>query len=151
MFTGLKIQFEITDPYLDNMIAQDHELVKLKKILDWKALNRIYKECYPSRKGRSTKNTDLVIGLLLLKHFYNLSWERLICGLHENIAMMYFCSVSFMAVVESKKRSKNLVTKSTMIKIMKRLGADRVKRLETNFREQLRKAGAIVSVNPIQG
>src|SRR5208283_4931150 len=143
MFTGLKNQYQLTDPFLSNMLSPDHELVKLKKILDWKGFNKIYFECYPSRLGRKTKATDLTIGLLLLKHYYNQSWERLVKGVHENIAIMYFCSVSFLQVIELQKTGKWLINPSTMVRIMKRLGAERIRRMERLFQTQLRKAGVI--------
>ena len=143
MFTGLKIQYQLTDAFLSNMLPKDHELVKLKKILDWKSINRIYKECYPSRRGPGTKSTDLALGLILLKQYYNLSWERLVQSVHENIAMMYFCSVSFETVAELQHAKKRLITSSAMVKIMKRLGAARIRKIERLFFHQIKKAGLI--------
>ena len=32
MFTGLKAQLEITDTLIDNILPQDNELIKLKKV-----------------------------------------------------------------------------------------------------------------------
>ena len=44
MFTGLKHQLELTDTLIDDILPQDNELIKLKKVLNWKAINKIYKE-----------------------------------------------------------------------------------------------------------
>jgi len=143
MFTGLKIQYELSDPYLNTMLSKDHELVKLKEILDWKSINRIYQECYPSRRGPKTKSTDLAVGMILLKHYYNLSWDKLVSAVHENIAIMYFCSVSFNAVAKMRQNGKNLINSSTMIKIMKKLGPKRIQKIERLFYRQLKKAGIV--------
>ncbi len=52
MFTGLKVQLELTDTLIDNILPQDNELVKLKKALNWKDINKVYIECFKSRRGR---------------------------------------------------------------------------------------------------
>ena len=46
MFTGLKNQLYLSDSLIDNILPQDNELVKLKKILNWKDINKVYKSCY---------------------------------------------------------------------------------------------------------
>ena len=46
MFTGLKNQLELSDSLITNILPQDNELVKLKKILNWKDINTIYKSCF---------------------------------------------------------------------------------------------------------
>lgn len=143
MFTGLKVQFELTDAFLNSMLPKDHELVKLKKIIDWESINKIYRECYPSRRGPKTKSTDLAVGLILLKQFYNLSWEKLVKSIHENIAIMYFCSVSFGSAARLQHDGKKLITKSAMIKIMKRLGSTRIRKIERLFFGQIKRAGLI--------
>jgi len=51
IFTGLKAQLEITDTLIDNILPQDNELIKLKKVLNWEKINNIYKECFPSKTG----------------------------------------------------------------------------------------------------
>jgi hypothetical protein len=71
MYTGLKIQNNFTGEYQNMILSENHELVKLKKIIDWGKIDRIYKKCYKANVGNSTKETNIVIGLILLKHFYN--------------------------------------------------------------------------------
>ena len=41
MFTGLKNQLELSDSLITNILPLDNELVKLKKILNWKDINVI--------------------------------------------------------------------------------------------------------------
>jgi len=57
MYTGLKIQKDFTDDYQDMILSEDHELVKLKKIIDWSEMDKIYKKCYTAKVGNSTKET----------------------------------------------------------------------------------------------
>ena len=118
MYTGLKIQKDFTDDYQDMILPEDHELVKLKKIIDWDEIDKIYKTCYTAKVGNSTKQTNIVLGLILLKHLYNKSYRKLIKALHENVAFMHFCSVSFMdiqtarlKVKEKEKRTDQPLTK----------------------------------------
>ena len=61
MFTGLKTQHELTDCFINDIVPHDHDLVKLKKVLNWGGINRVYESCYPSRRGNATKRTELVI------------------------------------------------------------------------------------------
>ena len=66
MFTGIKYKLEITDTLIDNILPQDNKLIKLKKVLNWEKINNIYKECFSSKRGLSTKKTNLSLGLILL-------------------------------------------------------------------------------------
>jgi hypothetical protein len=82
MFTDLKVQLEITDTLIDDILPQDRKLIKLKKALNWEKINSIYSQCFPSKRGRSTKKTDMALGLLILKHLYRKSDRDLVRDLH---------------------------------------------------------------------
>ncbi len=41
MFTGLKIQNDFSGFFIDGIISENHEFVKLKKFLDWDEINKI--------------------------------------------------------------------------------------------------------------
>ena len=45
MFTGLKTQHELTDFFINDIVPHDHDLVKLKKVLNWGGINRVYESC----------------------------------------------------------------------------------------------------------
>ena len=47
MFTGLKTQHELTECLITDIVPHDHDLVKLKKLLNWEGINRVYESCYP--------------------------------------------------------------------------------------------------------
>ena len=109
MFTGLKKQLELTDTLIDDILPQDNELVKLKKALNWKNINKIYSQCFPSRRGRSSKKTDTTLGLLILKHLYKKSDRALVNDLHLINSYMYFCSLSYDEAAEANRLGVKLI------------------------------------------
>ena len=114
MFTGLKNQLELHGSLITNILPQDNELVKLKKILNCEGINSIYKSCFKSSTGNKTKTTDIALGLILLKHLYKKSDRTLINGLHLNNSYVYFCSLSYDAVAEANRLGVKLIDHSTM-------------------------------------
>jgi transposase len=143
MFTGLKKQRELSDTLIEDIVPADHDLVKLKKLLNWEGMNRIYESCYASRRGNATKRTELVIGLLLLKHLYRRADRVLIEELGVNNAFMYFCSVSYEEVRGCNAEGKKVIDHSTLVKVRKRLGSGRIAEIERLFREELIQKGII--------
>ena len=143
MFTGLTGQLDFGNYLIAEIVPENHELVNLKKILDWEKMNKIYSECYKSKKGNATKRTDLVLGLLILKHLYQKSYRTIIQELHVNTAFMYFCSVSYETIKELNKKGKKLIDHSTLVKIKGVLGKDRISKIEKIFLQQLIDAGCI--------
>ncbi len=137
MYTGLTEQLDFGNHLITEIIPRTHDLVKLKKILDWEKMNEIYKECYKSKKGNSTKNTNLVLGLFILKHLYQKSYRVLIDELHVNIAYMHLCSVSCEEIKKLNKEDKKIIDHSSLVKIKARLGAERFIRIGNVFTNQL--------------
>ena len=137
MFTGLKNQLELQGSLITNILPQDNELVKLKKILNWKDINTIYKSCFKSNTGNKSKTTDIALGLILLKHLYKKSDRALINDLHLNNSYMYFCSLSYDAVAEANRLGVKLIDHSTIVKIRKRLGSDKISAILSLFTSEL--------------
>lgn len=129
MFTGLKYQLEVTDTLIDDILPQDNELIKLKKVLNWEKINNIYRECFPSNKGRSTKKTDMSLGLLILKHLYRKSDRDLVRDLHLNTSYMHFCGLSYAEVSEANRLARQVIDPSTLTRIRAKLGPDRIERI----------------------
>ncbi|MBC7333968.1 MAG: transposase [Actinobacteria bacterium] len=129
MFTGLKKQLELSDSLIDNILPVDNELVKLKKVLNWKSINKIYKECFPSKKGRGSKKTDIALGLLILKHLYQKSDRDLVRDLNLNTSYMHFCSISYDEISYANKTKSKIINASTLTKIRARLVADRIEKI----------------------
>lgn len=137
MFAGLKSQTDIGDVYLKEMIPPNHELVKLKKITNWKQINSIYEKCFNSKKGNKTKRTEIAIGLILLKRYYRKSYRDAIKELHVNNAYMYFCNISQFEMMEYNKSNKAIIDHSTLVKILKKIGAKRIKKIEKTLLKDL--------------
>lgn len=143
MFTGLTKQLNFGNYLIGEIIPEDHELVKLKKILNWEKMNKIYSECYRSKKGNATKKTDMVIGLFILKHLYRRPYRVLIDELHVNLAYMDFCSVSSEELLDLKRKGKKIIDHSSLIKIKQKLGHERFERIVKLFTSQLIDKGFI--------
>lgn len=143
MFTGLTEQLDFGNHLIAEIVPEDHELVNLKKILDWEKMNELYRECYPSKKGNATKRSDMVLGLFILKHLYQKSYRTIIQELHVNTAYMHFCSVSYETIKDLNKRGKKIIDHSTLVKIKRVLGDERIASIEKIFLQQLLDAGLI--------
>ena len=143
MFTGLTKQLNFGNYLIGEIIPEDHELVKLKKILDWEKMNKIYSESYRSNKGNATKRSDMVLGLFILRHLYRKPYRTLIDELHVNLAYMDFCSVSSEEIMDMKRKGKRIIDHSSLIKIKKRLGHERFERIVKVFTNQLVEKGFI--------
>ena len=137
MFTGLKNQLELSDSLITNILPPDNELVKLKKILNWKDINKVYKSCFSSKTGNKTKTTDIALGLILLKHLYKKSDRALVNELHLNNSYMHFCSLSYDEVASANRLGVKLIDHSTIVKIRKRLGADKIQNILSIFTSEL--------------
>ena len=129
MFTGLKNQLELSDSLIDDILPQNNELIKLKKALNWKSINKIYSQCFPSRRGRGSKKTDIALGLLILKHLYKKSDRDLVRDLHLNISYMHFCSISYDEVAQVNRQKGQVINSSTLARIRARLGSDKLEKI----------------------
>jgi len=143
MFTGLRTQLNFGDVLVNELMNKNHKLFILRDIIDWKKINKIYKGCYKSNKGNKTKETDLVIGLFILKHLFKKSYHVIINELHENFAYMYFCGVSSDIIKDLNKEDKKIISHSTLVKIKKKLGVKKFKKIERSFYNDLKKAGLV--------
>jgi IS5 family transposase len=64
---------------LENLVSPKHPLVRLAERIDWNALNeRLGAYCEDAAVGQPPKPTQLMAGLLSLKHAYSLSDEALV-------------------------------------------------------------------------
>jgi len=80
---------------LDQILDPDHELVRLAKLIDWKALEAHFGRLYIDKKGRPGLPTRLMVGLHLLQHAKGLSDEAVCAAWLENPYMQKFCGATF--------------------------------------------------------
>ncbi len=74
---------------LDAMIAMDHALVKLARLIDWSRFDVAFGRFY-TQKGRPGLPTRLMAGLHLLKHMEGLSDEAVCAKWVENPYFHFF-------------------------------------------------------------
>ena len=79
---------------LDQIINMKHETVRLAQAIDWRWLDDEVAPLF-SDKGRPGLPTRFAIGLLLLKHIYNLSDEQVCDRWVENPYFQYFTGEEF--------------------------------------------------------
>jgi len=82
-------QLSIFDTPLEKFINLDHELCILSKNIDWDSIEKDF-SIYYSEIGRPSVPIRRMIGLLLLKHIYNLSDEAIVDRWIENPYWQYF-------------------------------------------------------------
>ena len=77
----------------DRHVDSEHPLMTLAEKIDWAAIDRVLAPYYSPGKGRPAKSTRLMVGLMILKHRFDLSDEAVVSGLHENFVWMVFFRV----------------------------------------------------------
>ena len=82
-------QLSIFDTPLERFINLDHELCVLSKKINWDSIEKDF-SIYYSTIGRPSVPIRRMIGLLLLKHIYNLSDEAIVDRWIENPYWQYF-------------------------------------------------------------
>lgn len=82
-------QLNIFETLLERFINLEHELVILSKKIDWETIEKDF-SVYYSKIGRPSVPIRRMVGLLLLKHIYNLSDEAIIARWVENPYWQYF-------------------------------------------------------------
>ena len=82
-------QLSIFDTPLERFINMEHELCILSHQIDWDSI-KIEFSVYFSEIGRPSVPIRRMVGLLLLKHIYNLSDEAIVDRWIENPYWQYF-------------------------------------------------------------
>lgn len=112
-------------------IDPEHPLMLLAGKIDWRGIDAALSPYYSRKTGRPAKPTRLMVGLMILKHRFDLSDTDVVQGLHENVVWMAFCGVP--------PEEAHFVESSTLCKFRKRLGPEGTEKVEALVREQLRK------------
>jgi IS5 family transposase len=113
-------------------LDQHHELVLLGERIDWDQITRVLVPYY-SPVGRPAKSIRLILGLLILKHRFELSDEVVVAQLHENLYWMKFCGVWWYP----GDGPPMFVEASTLTKFRRRVGAEGMAKVEAVIRQQL--------------
>ena len=83
-------QMDLFRPLLHEFINLRHELVILSGMIDWRYFERSFAKFY-SRRGKPAMHIRFMVGSLMLKHIYDLSYRSLAQNWVVNPYMQYFC------------------------------------------------------------
>lgn len=108
--------------HFDQILNPRHPLVVLANKIDWARFDATLQECYSPDFGRPAKNVRLMVGLLYLKHAFNVSDEDLPRRWVENPYWQYFCGYSYM-------QHEPPIDATTLVKWRRRAGAERLELL----------------------
>ena len=104
---------------LDQIINMNHELVKLAKAVSWSFIETKCGEVYNEGPGMPPLPTQLMAGLAILKHTFDLSDEELCARWVENPYLQYFCGEEFFCHALPFDRS-------SMTRWRQRMGEERI-------------------------
>lgn len=132
-------QLTIGSELLRINLNPNHELVVLANSIDWDTLEYKLQKFF-RKTGRQAKRIRLMVGLLLLKHLYNLSDKTVTNMLDENFYFRYFCGLHWQVFEWSKDKP---LDSSTITKFRRRLGKEGMQIIEDLIKTQLYQEGRI--------
>jgi IS5 family transposase len=80
---------------LADLINPQHELALLAGAIDWNYFENEFKDLYSDKPSRPAMPVRLMVGVLLLKHLYNLGDERIPEYWVRDVYFQYFCGGVF--------------------------------------------------------
>lgn len=83
-------QMDLFRPLLYEFINMEHDLVGLSRKIDWRYFETSFAKFY-SRRGKPSMPIRFMVGSLMLKDIYNLSYKQLAQNWVVNPYMQYFC------------------------------------------------------------
>jgi transposase, IS5 family len=143
-------QQTLQDWLLQPQLDRSHWLVRLADQLPWEQISRTLREYY-SLKGRMAKQVRMIVGLLVLKHLYDLGDRVVVAGLHENLYWQYFCGVTYPRAVEQEDDPDDgdppappkLLHPTVLTKFRRRIGSKGLQQIEDIVHAKLKSMGLI--------
>jgi IS5 family transposase len=80
---------------LADLINPQHELALLSDAIDWNYFENEFKSLYSDKPSRRAMPIRLMVGVLMLKHLYNISDEKIPEHLVRDVYFQYFCGYRF--------------------------------------------------------
>jgi IS5 family transposase len=138
----------LQQPQLD----PNHWLVRLADRLPWDRIAETLRQFY-SLKGRLAKQVRMIVGLLVLKHLYELGDRVVVSGLQENLYWQYFCGVTLPRAVEVETKDDDeedeppappkLLHPTVLTKFRRRVGAKGLQQIEEIVHQELKRMGLV--------
>ena len=88
-------QYDLFRKRTEDIVHENHPLVILAKLIDWKSFSKSFGDKFHPSNGRPGLPTRLMVGLHYIKHTYNLSDEAVLLGFVENPQWQYFCGSEY--------------------------------------------------------
>ena len=111
--------------------------IKLNDMIPWEELEDIYRK-YFSKLGRPGKDSQLINGILIVKHKMEMSDNEAVEYFLENPYVQYFCGYDQFVVGKE-------IEPSTLTRVRKRLGAEYFKKFEDEILKILKERKLIKS------
>jgi transposase, IS5 family len=118
-FRPLSSQLQLFQSHFDQLLNPNHPLVVLSKKIDWNRFQVALEDCYSPDLGAPAKSVRVIIGLLYLKHAFNLSDEGVLERWVENPYWQYFCGFETM-------QHEPPIHSTSLTKWRNRVGAERL-------------------------
>jgi len=113
-------QLQLFQSHFDQLLNPNHPLVQLANRIDWNRFQIALEDCYSPDLGAPAKSVRVIVGLLYLKHAYNLSDEGVLECWVENPYWQYFCGFETMQHTPP-------IHSTSLTKWRNRVGAERLK------------------------
>lgn len=117
-------------------LNKNNQWIELHDKIPWDRLDEIYRK-YHSHLGRPAKDSQLINGLLIIKHKKNISDTAVVEELLENPYIQYFCGYDQLVTREVE------IDPSTLSKVRGRAGAEYFKMFEEEILKLLIKENVI--------
>lgn len=82
-----------TTPF-DNHLRSDNRWVRMEAVVPWDRMAKVFRSSMSSDQGRPSVDLRVVLGVLMVKHIEDLSDERAIEYVQENIYAQFFVGLS---------------------------------------------------------
>jgi len=114
---------------------EDHPIIRMAREIDWDSLCDNLSKFYCPNNGRPTKPTRAKVGLLLLKHYDQVSDEQVVDRLERDIYYQYLCGLSM-------EDAQDFIEPSSLTHFRNQIGLEGVKMIEDAARAVQKKAAA---------
>jgi len=120
---------EFKTPF-DSSLNADNRWVKLSKVVPWDTFANLYISLMDSSQGRPGISPRIVLGALIIKHKENLSDEKVIQAIQENVYMQFFVGLKAF-------QTKKIFDSSLFVTIRKRIGKNEFDKLNVELIKSL--------------
>jgi len=124
MYIDQEKQFSFTSGWFEvPQLDENDELVKISKVIDWDSLTEKLAKFYHPSLGRHTKPARVKVGLMILKHLYQLADRETVKELKQNMYAQYLCDIN-------PRDAHSFIDHSTLCYFRKDIGVEGVKIIE---------------------